>query len=82
MVLSLVQKSNQDEISKSNTAPLLAETIVSVWNSEDLLKNKVNQTELPQLNEDISVPSLKCEQNYGQKVSENKKTKSVKAEII
>ena len=48
-VLSLVSRSNEDGISKSNTAPQLTETIIIDMNSKEHPQNKVNQKELPQL---------------------------------
>ena len=45
----LVSRSNQDAISKLNTAPQLAETIIFDRNSKEHTQNKVNQKKLPQL---------------------------------
>ena len=53
-VLSLISVSNQDEISKSNTAPQLTGTIIIDRNFNEHRQNKVNQKELPQLNKYFS----------------------------
>ena len=50
-VLSLVSRSNQDGISKSNTASQLTAGITIIdRNSKEHPQNKVNQKQLPQLN--------------------------------
>ena len=41
-LLSLVWKSNQDRITKSNSAPQLAEAIITDRNSKEHPKNEVN----------------------------------------
>ena len=47
---SLPSRSNQDEFSKSNTAPKSAgSAVVHDKNTKEHLKNKVNQKDLPQL---------------------------------
>ena len=81
MILSLVSRTNQDGIFKSDTAPQLAETIVTDRNSKEYPKKKVNKKELPRLNIYILVPSLKLKQNFEQKVLENQKTKIIKADV-
>ena len=48
-LLRLVSRSNHDGISKLNTDPKLADTIVTERNSKQHTQNKVNQNELPQL---------------------------------
>ena len=48
-LLSLVRRSNQDGISKSNTAPQLAEAVIIDRNSKEHPQNEVNQKELSQL---------------------------------
>ena len=53
-MLSLLSRSNQDGISKLNTASQLAETITTHRNSKERTQNKVNQKELPQLNKYLS----------------------------
>ena len=82
MVPSFVSRNNQDGISRLNTAPQSAETMVTDRNSKQHPPNKVNQKELPQLNRNITVPSFKLEQSSEQKVRENQKAKSVNAEVI
>ena len=47
--LRLALRNNQDEISKRNTAPQLAETVIIDRNSKQHLQNEVNQKELLQL---------------------------------
>ena len=47
--LSLVWRSNQVGISKSNTVPQLAEAVIIDRNSREYPQNEVNQKELPQL---------------------------------
>ena len=47
MLLSLVSRSNQDGISKLNTAPQLTETTIIDRNSKEHTQNKVNKKELP-----------------------------------
>lgn len=59
MVHSLASRNNQDGISKSNTASLLAETIVNDKNAKEKAKNKVNQKDPPPLNKNILAASLK-----------------------
>ena len=49
MTQSLPSRINQDEFSKSNTAPQSAGTGVHDKNTKENLNNKVNQKELPQL---------------------------------
>ena len=44
-----MSRSNEDETSKANTAPKLAETIATDRNSKEYPQNKVNLKELPQL---------------------------------
>ena len=53
---SLASRSNQDRISKSNTAPQLSRTVVNYKNAKEHLKN--NQRELPRLIANISATSL------------------------
>lgn len=53
-ILSLVSRGNQDEISKSDAAPQLAETIVIDKNFKKHPQNKVNKKERPQLNKHFS----------------------------
>ena len=48
-ILSLVSISNQDVISKSNTTPELAETVIVNRNSKEPSQNKVIRKELLQL---------------------------------
>ena len=68
MTQSLQSRSNQDEISKSNTAPQSAgSAVVHDKNTKEHLKNKVNQKDLPQLITNISATSLKLK-NFVQKV--------------
>ena len=64
MTQSLPSRSNQDGISKSNTAPQLAGTVVHDKNTKEHPKNKVNQKELLQLIKNISVTSLKIETKF------------------
>ena len=61
MTQILPTRSNQDEFSKSNTAPQSAGTEVHDKNTEvkENLKTKVNQKDLPQLITNISATSLK-----------------------
>ena len=73
MTQSLPSRSNQDGISKSNTAPQLAGTVVHDKNTKEHPKNKVNQKELPQLITNILATSLKLKQNCKQKYLMNKK---------
>ena len=47
--LGLVSRSNEDGISKSNTAPQLTGTIIIDMNSKEHPQNKVNQKELPRI---------------------------------
>ena len=63
MVLSLVLRSNQDGIWKSNTAPLLAEAIVTDKNSKEHPNNKNNQKDLPQRNRPQIETKLKNQKN-------------------
>ena len=50
MTPSLPSRSNQDEFSKSNTAPQSAGSAIGHdKNTNEHLKNKVNQKDLPQL---------------------------------
>ena len=86
MTQSLPSRSNQDEFSKSNTAPQSAgSAVVYDKNTKEHLKNKVNQKDLPRLITNISAISLKLK-NSAQKVlgkqKKTKKTKSVKTEVI
>ena len=46
MVLNLVLRNNQVEISKLNTGPLLAEALVNYRNSKKHSQNQNNQKEL------------------------------------
>ena len=46
MMQSLPSRSKQDDLSKSNTAPQLAGTVVQDKNPKQYLKNKVNQKDL------------------------------------
>ena len=75
MVLNLVLRNNQVEISKLNTGPLLAEVLVNYRNSKKHPQNQNNQKELHLWNKNISVHPLKLKQNSGQKVLENQKNK-------
>ena len=59
MVHNIASKINQDGISKSKTAPLLAETMVTHRNAKEHPKNKINQKWPSQLNTNISATSLK-----------------------
>ena len=74
MTQSLPWRSNQDEFSKSNTAPQSAGTVVHDKNTEEHLKNKVNQKDLPQLITNILATSLKL-RNSTQKVFFKQKNK-------
>ena len=74
MTQSLPWWSNQDEFSKSNTAPQSAGTVVHDKNTEEHLKNKVNQKDLPQLITNILATSLKL-RNSTQKVFFKQKNK-------
>ena len=47
--ISLVWRSNQVRISKSNTIPQLAEALIIDKNSKEHPQNEVNQKELPQI---------------------------------
>ena len=47
--ISLVWRSNQVRISKSNFIPQLAEAVIIDRNSKEHLQNEANQKELPQL---------------------------------
>ena len=47
--ISLVSRSNQDGISKSNTTPQMTRIIIIDKNSKKHPQNEVNQKELPQL---------------------------------
>ena len=68
MTPSLPSRSNQDEFSKSNTAPQSAGSAVGHdKNTKEHLKNKVNQKDLPQLITNIWATSLKLK-NSAQKV--------------
>ena len=73
MTQSLASRSYQGGISKSNTAPQLAGTVVHDKNTKEHPKNKVNQKELPQLITNILATSLKLKQNFKQKYLMNKK---------
>ena len=59
MTQCLPSGSNQDGISKPNTAPQLLGTVVHDRNTKEDPKNKVNQNELPQLITNILATSLK-----------------------
>ena len=74
MTQILPTRSNQDEFSKSNTAPQSAGTVVHDKNTEEHLKNKVNQKDLPQLITNILATSLKL-RNSTQKVFFKQKNK-------
>ena len=73
MLFSLVSRSNQDEISKSNTALLLAEPIVTDRNSKQHTKKESIWT--ASIKQNVSVPSFKFKQNSKKKVLENQKNK-------
>ena len=76
MTQSLPSRSNQDGISKSNTAPELAGTVVHDKYTKKHPKNKVNQKELPQLITNLSATSLKLKQTLSmQKVPDEQKSK-------
>ena len=63
MTQSLPSRSNQDEFSKSNTAPQSAgSSVVHDKNTKEHLNNKVNQKDLSQLITNISATSLKIEE--------------------
>ena len=47
--ISLVSRSNQDRISKSNTTPQMTGIVIIDKNSKKHPQNEVNQKELPQL---------------------------------
>ena len=51
-------------------------------NTKEHLKNKVNQKDLPQLITNISATSLKLKNSAQKVLSKQKKTKSVKTEVI
>ena len=70
-------RSNQDGISKSNTAPQLTGTVVCDKNTKEHPENKFHQKELPQLITNISATSLKLKQNSKQKVLEKLKKQRV-----
>ena len=76
MTQSLPSRSNQDELSKSNTAPQSSGTVVHNKNTKEHLKKKVNQKELPQLITNISATSLKWK-NSAQKVLGKQKKQRV-----
>ena len=80
-ILSLVSRGNQDEISKSDTAPQLAETIVIDKTFKKHPQNKVNKKERPQSNKYFS-SFTQIETKHEQKVLENQKPKSAKIEVI
>ena len=60
-------------MSKSNTAPLCAQAIVTYRNSKEHPKNKVKQKKLSQINRNILAPSIKLKQKSEQKELENQK---------
>ena len=77
MTQSLPSRSNQDEFSKSNTAPQSAgSSVVHDKNTKEHLNNKVNQKDLPQLITNISATSLKWK-NSAQKVLGKQKKQRV-----
>ena len=77
----MVSRSNQDGISKSNTAPQLTRIIRIDRNFKGHPQNKVNQKKLPQLKEFFS-SFIWTKTNSERKVLENQKTKCVKTEVI
>ena len=80
MTQILPTRSNQDEFSKSNTAPQSAGTEVHDKNTEvkENLKTKVNQKDLPQLITNISATSLKLKNSAQKVLRKQRETKSVK----
>ena len=76
MTQSLQSRSNQDEISKSSTAPQSAgSAVVHDKNTKEHLKNKVNQKDLPQLITNISATSLKLKNSAQKVLGKQKKNK-------
>ena len=80
MTQSLPSRSNQDEFSKSNTAPQSAgSSVVYDKNTKEHLKNKVNQKDLPQLITNISAISLKLKNSTQKVLGKQKKQKKQRA---
>ena len=75
MTQILPTRSNQDEFSKSNTAPQSAGTVPVVHdkNTREHLKSKVSQKDLPQLVTNISVTSLKLKNSAQKLLGKQKK---------
>ena len=83
MTQSLPSRSNQDELSKSNTAPQSAgSAVVYDKNTKEHVKNKVNQKDLTQLITNISATSLKLKNSAQKVLGKQKNPKSVKTEVI
>ena len=83
MTQSLPSRSNQDELSKSNTAPQSAgSAVVYDKNTKEHVKNKVNQKDLTQLITNISATSLKLKNSAQKVLGKQKKPKCVKTEVI